>query len=67
MKIYNELGITEKSNLRRWTRQAVECYERGCICENCPIPQITSIANCKMKACVLELVKMYGKPESGEE
>lgn len=66
MKIYNNLGIVTENNLLRWTRQAVECYERGCVCEGCSIKKETSIKNCKMKACVLELAKKFGKPESEE-
>jgi hypothetical protein len=44
----------------RWTKGAVECYKRGCVCSNCPVIDI--FPNCKMKYSVLSLVRQYGKP-----
>ena len=46
-----------------WTEQAVECYERGCICnEECSCFRILG-RKCNMKACVLESVKTLGTPK----
>lgn len=47
---------------RRWTRSAEECYELGCICSKCKIPEIMETP-CQMKASVIELVRKFGKPE----
>ena len=51
--------INEK--MLHWTPSAVDCYERGCICEGCPIFLIIE-TECVMKITVLELVKTLGKP-----
>lgn len=47
---------------QRWTVGAVECYKRGCICKDCPTFTILG-ERCVMKNSVLQLVKLYGKPE----
>ena len=67
MKLSNELGFFDSGGVVRWTAQAIQCYKNGGVCAKCEIPKITNIKSCKMKACVLELVKRYGKPESEEE
>jgi len=50
---------------RRWTNLAVECYERGCICKDCYYQEFfkNSKNKCGMKATVLELVRVLGRPE----
>ena len=62
---------------KRWTRSAIECYDRGCICfatpvfggvdahlkgvQPCPIRKNYSF-RCQMKAAVLYLCRKFGKP-----
>ena len=41
--------------VRRWTNTALECYVRGCVCEGCFYTDF-------LKASVLELVRVLGKP-----
>lgn len=57
----NDLGYT--CSVYHWTRTAIECYERGCVCHKCPVQNILS-QKCKMKVSVLELVKKFGKPSN---
>ena len=52
--------------LKRWTHSAKYCYEIGCRCSRCEIiEQLESIdySSCSMKACVLMLVKLFGRPK----
>ena len=60
---YNDLGFVSDSSLRRWTYQAIECYLNRLNCGACNLP-IDIKEKCRMKACVLELVKIFGKPET---
>lgn len=56
----------EKSvSVRRWTKAAIACYKRGCICSGCYYKSFFkgSPQNCKMKLAVLELVRVLGRPE----
>ena len=50
--------------VRRWTPTALECYKRGCNCEGCFYRDFFSGSSqkCKMKASVLELVRVIGTP-----
>lgn len=48
--------------LQRWTPSAIECYERGCICVNCPMKKFITSQKCQMKSSVIELVRLYGIP-----
>ena len=48
--------------LQRWTPSAVECYQRGCICSNCPVQEFIKSQKCQMKSSVIELVRLYGIP-----
>ena len=50
--------------VRRWTNTALECYKRGCVCEGCWYTDFfnSSSQKCQMKASVLELVRVLGKP-----
>ena len=60
----NSLG--ETTTQRRWTQTAIECYERGCTCEGCILNGVfesQEFNKCKMKATVLELVRVFGTPE----
>ena len=53
--------------ISRWNKTAVECYERGCMCGDCPI-FLRYFKNksykCQMKKVVLEMVKTLGKPDT---
>lgn len=51
--------------VRRWTTTALECYKRGCTCEGCFYADFfsESAQRCQMKASVLELVRVLGKPD----
>lgn len=59
-KMLNDIG--KFGSIQRWTPSAVECYQRGCICSNCPIQEFIKSQKCQMKAAVLELVKIHGIP-----
>ena len=48
--------------LQRWTPSAIECYERGCICVNCPMKRFITSQKCQMKSSVIELLRLYGIP-----
>lgn len=60
---YN-LKVPEYTHLINWTESAIECYERGCVCENCTIPHPTGF--CSMKSFVLMLVKVLGNPNQAK-
>ncbi len=47
---------------RRWSKGAIECYKRNCICFNCPTYDLIG-KQCKMKYAVLQLVKTCGLPD----
>lgn len=53
------------TSVRRWTHTAIECYKRGCVCNGCFYSEFFSgnSQRCQMKATVLELVRVLGKPE----
>ena len=46
----------------QWTKSAIECYLRGCICRNCSVYNAIG-KRCKMKKAVLYLVRKYGMPK----
>lgn len=50
----------------RWSQTALDCYLRGCVCEGCLLSEIIESSKCHMKAAVIELVRIYGKPEYNE-
>lgn len=58
--VINVLGRT--SSPRRWTQAAKDCYERGCVCEGCFFNDFFSGYKCRMKASVIELVRLFGAP-----
>lgn len=50
-------------SIRRWTKEAKNCYMRGCICEGCPIYELYfkgTKQKCKMKLAVIETVRKFG-------
>ncbi|OGI18462.1 MAG: hypothetical protein A2287_05490 [Candidatus Melainabacteria bacterium RIFOXYA12_FULL_32_12] len=57
-----DLGRT--TSVRRWTQTAVDCYKRGCVCSGCFYSDFfkESPQRCQMKATVLELVRVLGRP-----
>lgn len=59
---YNDLGHVLDTNIERWTESAYECYLNGLNCKICTIPNDLK-ENCRMKPCVLELVKKFGVPK----
>lgn len=52
-------------DVRRWTKAAKECYNRQCRCAGCPV-QENMETRCRMKVSVIELVRVFGKPEEGK-
>ena len=52
------------TSVRRWTQTAIDCYKRGCICSGCFYSDFfkSSPQRCQMKATVLELVRVLGRP-----
>lgn len=56
----NDIGCFSETT--RWTTLAQECYERGCNCSGCLYSEFNGNRSCKVKACVLELVRVFGRP-----
>ena len=56
------------ASVRRWTKTAIDCYQRGCVCESCYYNDFfkDSPQRCQMKATVLELVRVLGIPQNIE-
>ncbi|HSA06624.1 MAG TPA: hypothetical protein P5556_05560 [Candidatus Gastranaerophilales bacterium] len=56
------------ASVRRWTKAAIDCYQRGCVCESCFYSEFfqNSPQRCQMKATVLELVRVLGIPQNVE-
>ena len=55
-----------KKQIKRWTATAIDCYNRGCICEGCPIYEeiFKGTGNkCRMKQTVIESVRLFGAPK----
>ena len=55
--------------IHRWTNQAIDCYNRGCVCKGCPVYELyfkNSGRKCKMKAAVIESVRLFGIPKEEE-
>ena len=67
MKI-NKLGQVPATSSRRWTPTAIECYKRGCNCKGCFYKDffMDKTQKCQMKTTVLELVRVFGRPEGAE-
>ena len=52
-----------KKCYENWTNSAFECYEIGCNCSKCNLPdnlETINGFNCSMKYVVRELVRKYG-------
>ena len=54
------ISVTKK--YRYWTPGAIECYQRGCVCEGCLTAQIME-QHCRMKSSVIQLIKTLGPPK----
>lgn len=61
MTRFNALGKVSENNVLRWTDSARECYKNGLRCQFCTIPEDLK-KQCRMKPCVIELVKRFGAP-----
>jgi hypothetical protein len=53
--------MTKNQRCIQWTQTAKECYDRGCVCKECPIKDLIE-THCFMKTAVIELVRKFGKP-----
>lgn len=53
--------MTKNQRCIQWTQAAKECYDRGCVCEKCPIKDLIE-THCFMKTSVIELVRKFGAP-----
>jgi len=64
-KVLKSRDFGRATAVRRWTQTAIECYKRGCNCEGCFYTDFfnNSSQKCQMKASVLELVRVLGKPD----
>jgi len=52
--------------INRWTDTAIDCYNRGCVCEGCRIYEEYfrgTKQKCQMKRAVLESVRLFGAPK----
>lgn len=58
--IVNSLGRTCRQ--RCWTELAIECYKSKFNCKNCYYNTALESSNCRMKATVLELIRVFGLP-----
>ena len=45
----------------RWSESAIDCYNRGCVCQGCPTKEILE-TKCTMKKTVIDLVSKIGIP-----
>jgi len=59
------MDLGRSTSVRRWTKTAIECYKRGCVCSGCFYANFFkgSLQRCQMKATILELVRVLGRPE----
>ena len=47
-----------------WTPTAIDCYRLGCRCSKCNLYKLYfQNSKCRMKETVMELVRLYGKPD----
>lgn len=60
-----EKEVLKMVKYKRWTPAAIECYNRGCICNGCFYNQFFTEKHqkCHMKESVLQLVKDLGLHE----
>lgn len=47
--------------VKQWTKAAIDCYNRGCVCRGCPMSKLET--RCIMKGSVIELVRKFGAPQ----
>ena len=47
--------------VKHWTKAAIDCYNRGCVCRGCPMSKLET--GCRMKGSVIELVRKFGAPQ----
>jgi len=64
----NDLGkFSVRPYDNHWSDIAVYCFKRGCNCQDCPnydvVMGLESSDICNVKASVLELVRLFGKPK----
>ena len=57
--------VIKEMEYRRWTQEAINCFNRGCVCSGCIIKNIMQ-TQCKMKQTVIELVKRHGVPQTNK-
>lgn len=58
------------STSQRWTKTAVDCYERKFKCNGCFYYENyfrNAKYKCQMKATVMELVRKFGRPKIDKE
>jgi hypothetical protein len=56
--------------IMRWTQQAIDCFNRGCVCAGCPVYEYyfkETGRKCRMKAAVIESVRLFGAPPNRHE
>lgn len=53
-----------ESITKRWTTEAKMCYERRCRCNGCINKSLET--KCRMKYCVIALVKKLGVPKDAK-
>ena len=65
--MYKSHDMGRAVTVRRWTPAAIDCYKRGCVCNDCMYNKFFSGNHkCQMKASVLELVRTVGPPTEVE-
>ncbi len=64
-KVLMTRDFGKTTSVRRWTKAATSCYQRGCVCSGCFYSDFFkgSPQRCQMKSTVLELVRVLGKPD----
>lgn len=66
MTLRTDGNEVSENHLTRWTESAIDCYERGCVCNGCFMTKILE-TRCLMKSTVIALVRKFGKPKKPEE
>ena len=56
------LHLQPEGNIKRWSRAAIDCYDRNCVCEGCEYENYFTDKRqqCQMKSAVLALVRTVG-------
>lgn len=55
----------QNNYVKQWTKAAIDCYNRGCVCRGCPMSKLET--RCLMKGSVIELVRKFGAPKEEEK